>query len=139
LAENTTPGLGHEYIAKFPTHVAKQLFIPQVQIWASECEDYAVFTLTELDFQGDRMMAQRRQRGWLKTESRTHGDTWVLFFRKTRKSDGKRIENKIPIGLFKDFPEKNQAWAEVERLHLSINELNSRRGITFGGSGAALR
>lgn len=84
-------------------------------------------------------MAQRRQRGWLKTESRTHGDTWVLFFRKTRKSDGKRIENKIPIGLVKDFPEKNQAWAEVERLHLSINELNSRRGITFGGSGAALR
>ena len=77
-------------------------------------------------------MAQRRQRGWLKKKRRTHGETWVLFFRKTRKSDGKRIENKVPIGLVKDFPEKNQAWAEVETMHLRINEVNSRRGITFG-------
>ena len=77
-------------------------------------------------------MAQRRQRGWLKKESRTSGDTWVLFFRKTRKSDGKRIENKVPIGLVKDLPEKDQAWAEVEKLHLGINEVDSRRGITFG-------
>jgi hypothetical protein len=76
-------------------------------------------------------MAQRRQRGWLKKESRTHGDTWVLFFRKTRKTDGKRVENKVPIGLVKNLPQKSQVWAEVERLHLHINQPNSRRGITF--------
>ncbi len=77
-------------------------------------------------------MAQRNQRGWLKKENRAQGNTWVLFFRKTRKSDGKRVENKVPIGLVRDFPQETQAWTEVERLHLHINEVNSRRGITFG-------
>jgi hypothetical protein len=46
-------------------------------------------------------MAQRRQRGWLKKENRTQGETWVLHFRTTRKSDGKRVENKrqaLPSG-----------------------------------------
>ncbi len=43
-------------------------------------------------------MAERHQRGWLKKEKRAQGETWVLFFRTTRKSDGKRVENKIPIG-----------------------------------------
>lgn len=77
-------------------------------------------------------MAQRKQRGWLKKESRTHGVTWVLFFRKIRKSDGKRVESKIPIGLVENFPKKSNAWAEIERLHLHINEVDSRRGVTFG-------
>jgi hypothetical protein len=77
-------------------------------------------------------MAQRYQRGWLKKETRIQGETWVLFYRTTRKSDGKRVENKIPIGLVKDFPEKGHAWAEVQRLHLHINRMHSRRGVTFG-------
>ena len=77
-------------------------------------------------------MAQRNQRGWLKKEKRAEGETWVFFFRTTRRSDGKRVENKVPIGLVKDFPEKSHARAEVEKLHLHINEVNSRRGITFG-------
>ena len=76
-------------------------------------------------------MAQRNQRGWLKKESRIHGETWVLFFRTTRKSDGKRVENKVPIGLVKDLPKKSRVWAEVERLHLPLNQVNSLRGITF--------
>jgi len=42
-------------------------------------------------------MAQRPQRGWLKKEKRTQGETRVLFFRTTRKSDGKRVENKVPF------------------------------------------
>jgi K+-sensing histidine kinase KdpD len=50
-------------------------------------------------------MAQRHQRGWLKKEFRLE-NAWILFFRTTRKSDGKRVENKIPVGLVKDFPEK---------------------------------
>jgi len=77
-------------------------------------------------------MAQRHQRGWLKKETRSQGETWVLFYRTTRKFDGRRVENKVPIGLVKDFPEKSSAWAEVERLHLHTNQVNSRRGITFG-------
>ncbi len=34
-------------------------------------------------------MAQKHQRGWLKKERRAQGETWVLFFRTTRNSDGK--------------------------------------------------
>lgn len=77
-------------------------------------------------------MAQRHQRGWLKKEKRTQGETWVLFFRITRKCDGKRVENKIPIGLVQNFPDENSAWAEVQRLRLPINRINLRRGLTFG-------
>ncbi len=77
-------------------------------------------------------MAQRHQRGWLKKEKRTHGETWVLFFRTIRQSDGKRVENKAPIGLVQHFPEASSAWAEVERLHVPINRVDVRRGLIFG-------
>jgi integrase len=63
---------------------------------------------------------------------RSQGETWVLHFRITRKSDGKRVENKVQVGLVKEFPEKTCAWAEVERLHFPINPVDSRRGVTFG-------
>ena len=77
-------------------------------------------------------MTQRHQRGWLKKEKRAQGETWVLFFRTTRKSDGKRVENKIPIGLVRHFADASSAWAEVERLHVPINRVDIRRGLTFG-------
>jgi hypothetical protein len=77
-------------------------------------------------------MAQRHQGGWLKKEMRAQGETWVLFFRTTRKSDGKRVENKIPIGLVQGFPDEKSARAEVERLHVPINRVDMRRGLTFG-------
>ena len=77
-------------------------------------------------------MAQKHQRGWLKKEKRAQGETWVLFFRTTRKSDGKRVENKIPIGLIQHLPDASSAWAEVERLHIPINRVDVRRGLTFG-------
>ena len=76
-------------------------------------------------------MAQRHQRGWLKQEMRTGGHTWVLFFRNVRKSDGKRVEHKVPIGLVKDFPDKTSAWAEVDKLHLRLNQVDSRGKVTF--------
>ena len=76
-------------------------------------------------------MARRHQQGWLRKEKRSQGETWVLFFRTVRKSDGKRVENKVPIGLVKDFPEKSCVWAEVERQHLPINQVDFRRCVTF--------
>jgi integrase len=76
-------------------------------------------------------MAQRHQRGWLKKERRSQGETWVLYFRTTRNLDGKRVENKVPIGLTTDFPDKNCAWREVERLHIQLNRHDPRRGVTF--------
>ena len=80
----------------------------------------------------ERRQSQRHQRGWLKKEKRAQGETWVLFFRTTRKSDGKRVENKTAIGLVRDLPDASRAWAEVERLHVPINRVDVRRGLTFG-------
>ena len=83
-------------------------------------------------YQGETTMAQRHQRGWLKKEMRSQGETWVLFFRTTRQSDGKRVENKVPIGLVRHLPEASSAWAEVQRLHVPINRVDVRRGLIFG-------
>jgi len=41
------------------------------------------------------------------------------------------VENKIPIGLVRDVPDKERAWAQVERLHLKLNPVDLRRGVTF--------
>jgi len=82
-------------------------------------------------------MTQRHQRGWLKKEKRSQGETWVLFFRTVRKSDGKRVENKIPIGLVKDFFSESCAWAEVERQHLQIKG-GFPRMCNICGSGTSL-
>jgi integrase len=76
-------------------------------------------------------MTHRHQQGWLKKEKRSRGETWVLFFRTMRKSDGKRVENKIPIALVRDFPDKSCAWAEVERQRLHINQVDFRGCVTF--------
>jgi len=38
----------------------------------------------------------------------------ALYFRTLRESDGKRVENKLPIGLVSEFPTKASAWREVE-------------------------
>src|SRR5438128_2491007 len=76
-------------------------------------------------------MAQRHQQGWLKREKRSRGETWVLFFRTVRKSDGKRVDNKIPMALVKDFTDKSCAWAEVARQHLHINQVDFRGCLTF--------
>ena len=76
-------------------------------------------------------MKRRHQHGWLKKEKRSQGETWVLFFRTVRKSDGKRVENEIPIGLVKDFSSTNSAWEEVERQHLHINQVDFRGCVTF--------
>ena len=76
-------------------------------------------------------MARRHQRGWLKIENRSYGKIWVLFFRTFRKTDGKRVENKFPIGLLKDLPTKSAAWEEVEQQHLLPSQMGSRGAVTF--------
>ena len=76
-------------------------------------------------------MAQRHQRGWLKKERRNNGETWMLFFRTTRESDGKRVEQKVAVGTVRDLPTKASAWAEVERQHIQINKPDFRKRATF--------
>ena len=75
----------------------------------------------------------RFQRGSLRKEHRKEGPTWVLRHYVTRRSDGKRVEHKIPIGLVCDFKTEGAAWAEVERQHVArqINEPASRGRVLF--------
>jgi hypothetical protein len=73
-------------------------------------------------------------RGWLKQEKRKNGRTWVLRFKTTRKTDSKRIEHKIAVGLVRDFPSESSAWMEVER-QLNVNKPNFRGAVKFSDLG----
>jgi len=73
----------------------------------------------------------RHQQGWLKQEMRAGDKTWVLFFRAVRKSDGKRVEHKVPIGLVRDFPDEASARDEVDKLYLPLNQADPRGKATF--------
>jgi integrase len=73
----------------------------------------------------------RLQRGCLRVESRKNGDTWVLRYFTTRKADGRRVEHTFAIGRVCDFPAESSAWAEVERLHLHINEPDFKGRVRF--------
>jgi integrase len=78
----------------------------------------------------------RFQRGSLRRELRSRGDTWVLRFNQTRESDGKRVERTFPIGLLRNFPSESSAWAEGHRLDIlsSINNKPDFKSpkVTFG-------
>lgn len=75
----------------------------------------------------------RRQRGSLRKERRSAGETWVLRYFVT-KTDGSRAENTRAIGLVRDLPSKSAAWEEVEKQHLhqEINQPNFKGKLTFG-------
>lgn len=74
----------------------------------------------------------REHRGSLKVEQRLEGAVWVLRFKATRTFDNKRVERNRVIGRVKDFPTKDQAFAEAERLRLYTIEPGSKRGtLTF--------
>ena len=47
-------------------------------------------------------------------------------------ADGRRVENTLPVGLVRDFPNERAAWREVGRLNLQlrVNEAPARR-VTF--------
>jgi hypothetical protein len=77
-------------------------------------------------------MSQTNQDGWLKKGKPCPLRNLGIVFRNSRESDGKRVENKAPIELVKDVPDKENAWAEIERLHLHINQMDLKRGETFG-------
>ena len=70
-------------------------------------------------------------RGWLKVETRKSGKTWVLRFMTTRKTDGRRVEHKVAVGLVRDFPSQSAVWMEVERQHLNVNTPDFRGAVKF--------
>jgi integrase len=59
------------------------------------------------------------QRGSLKKVKRREGEIWELRYRVTN-SDGRRVENVMPIGLVREFPKDKDAWREADRLGLSV-------------------
>jgi len=78
----------------------------------------------------------RSQQGSPRIEDRADGLTWVLRYYATR-SDGKRVERTVPIGLVEDIGScRADAWREVERQKLreTINLLQPFRGTprTYG-------
>jgi integrase len=78
----------------------------------------------------------RYQLGSIRKENRTDGLTWVLRYYATR-SDGKRVERTIPIGLVEEIgPNRADASREVDRQKLreTINQLQPFQGkpTTFG-------
>jgi hypothetical protein len=72
------------------------------------------------------------QRGSLKKVKRREGEIWVLRYRVTN-SDGRRVENVMPIGLVRQFPKDKDAWREADRLGLSgrINDAHARVSFHF--------
>ena len=78
-------------------------------------------------------MGQQRQKGWLsKFVSKRNGWTWVYHFYRAKPETGKRVENTVTLGPVSQFPREKDAWAEVERRHLTPNDNQSGVGrITF--------
>jgi len=72
------------------------------------------------------------QRGSLKQVPRKEGYTWVLRYRVTN-AEGRRVENSLPIGLVRDFPNEKSAWREVDKLGLCsrVNEAPALLRIRF--------
>jgi hypothetical protein len=70
-------------------------------------------------------------RGWLKVEERKSGTMWVMRFKTTRKTHGKRVEHKVPGGPMREFPSESSAWMEVQRQHLNINMPDFRGAVKF--------
>src|SRR5665811_1800622 len=68
-------------------------------------------------------MGQQHQKGWLtKHVSKRNGWTWVYHFYKDKPETGKRVENTVTLGPVSRFPREKDAWAEVERRHLTPND-----------------
>jgi integrase len=78
-------------------------------------------------------MAQ--QAGWVKTEKRAAGPTWVFGFYITRALDGRRVEHKVALGLVEHLGSKKaDAWEEVARQGLRKkinNQTATGRRLTF--------
>jgi integrase len=72
------------------------------------------------------------QRGSLKKVRRKEGETWVLRFRVSN-ADGRRVENTLPVGLVRYFPNEKAAWREVDKngLLVRVNEPPALQRIRF--------
>jgi integrase len=64
--------------------------------------------------------------------SKRNGWTWVYHFYRDKPETGKRVENTVTLGPVSRFPREKDAWAEVERRHLTPNDGQNGIGrVTF--------
>ena len=78
-------------------------------------------------------MGQQHQKGWLtKHISKRNGWTWVYHFYRDKPETGKRVESTVTLGPVSRFPREKDAWAEIERRHLTPNDGQNGIGrVTF--------
>jgi len=66
---------------------------------------------------GENPMANE-VRGWLRQRKRADGMTWLWCYQRLRPSDGKMVENSIPLGMVAEIGDESAAWFEVGELRL---------------------
>jgi len=62
--------------------------------------------------------------GWLRQCMRADGMTWLWCYQRLRSSDGKMVENSIPLGLVTKIGDKAAAWIQVGELRLIEKHIN---------------
>ena len=72
--------------------------------------------------------------GWLRKRKRADGMTWLWCYQKLRSSDGRMVENSVPLGLVTDVGKSEAAaWLKVGELKLVEKYLSNPTGQpTFG-------
>jgi hypothetical protein len=80
-----------------------------------------------------------KARGWLRSRMRTDGMTWLWCYQRLRSSDGRMVENSVPLGLVDEIADEDAAWIRVGELRLIEKYINQPlSGMpTFGDLSAA--
>ncbi len=76
-----------------------------------------------------------RERGWLRKRERANGMIWLWCYQRRRDSNGKPVENAVPLGLVADIGgDKSAAWLKVGELGLINKHIDNKISIrpTFG-------
>ena len=67
--------------------------------------------------------------GWLRQRMRADGMTWLWCHQRLRPSDGKMVENSIPLGMVAEIGDESAAWFEVWELRLVEKQAEARFGV----------
>ena len=62
--------------------------------------------------------------GWLRPRRRANGMTYLWCYQRLRQSDGRMVENSIPLGLIAEIGDDIAAWRRVGELGLVEKYIN---------------
>jgi integrase len=63
-------------------------------------------------------------RGWLRSRMRAEGMTWLWCYQRLRSSDGRMVENSVPLGVVDEIGDEDAAWIRVGELRLIEKHIN---------------